>query len=880
MEQPQGHAIRFPTTSSPLSDHEFDHVEDHPDLSPVGSPELTESHFPPPLDQTLPSVLSDDLRRKIIKQVEYYFSDENLPNDKFLLKYVTRNAEGFVPIGVVASFRKMKKLTRDTSWIVDALKESAILVVSSNGKKVKRLHPLPLAEIKDPMVCTVLVENLPEDHSVENLRQMFGEAGNIMNITIRDPHDVRDPKKCTIAEKLISGKLHALVEYETVEAAEKAVSTLNNEQDWRYGLRVKLLKKMNKPGQKKKNWREPEHDKGSTVQATEPAANQENHDAAEHPDDSHDEEDVDHLSRDKNGAHLAKDKNGPKGRNRGRGRRQKYQGANGHGICHGAQYSSHGVEPSKPPPGPRMPDGTRGFTMGRGRPLATGRRVARPSRSIEPFGDFEAAVNSFPLWKKKKNSLAVADDRFSEWIVMQSHALCAANCTNLNHVGFLAPFSCFRFPTSRLPFDSAASYADHKLFESRTRSHGFRVRSRALRICAMDDDFGASFGDWGNSEYMFSSSEGDDSDGDVFLQPITDVDLPTSKERLLPSDDSITVTAHRLATLGSPRKRRKTVYGILNNVGLMVFSTFLLLLVDLCAWRIVRLPLAPFYLMRPFLISAVLVSCAGYICVPLFRMFNMRSMVRKRAPSQHSSKKGTPTMGGLYFVPIGLLVAEAVLKFSSIEVSGAAAVTMAFAAIGLLDDFLSIRYKNDGLSGWIRILLEAAIGAWFSYWLCTTDISTPYNMKTVVPLPGPLGLICLGKFYPVLTSFCFVSMANGVNLTDGLDGLAAGTAALAFIGMSIVVLPICSDLSIFGAAMAGACVGFLFQNQHKASIFMGDTGALALGGALAAMASCTGMFFPLFISSGIYVVEALSVIIQLTSVLLQHERPRRVVVVG
>ena len=126
---------------------------------------------------------------------------------------------------------------------------------------------------------------------------------------------------------------------------------------------------MNKPGQKKKNWREPEHDKGSTVQATEPAANEENHDASEHHGDSHDEEDVDHLSRDKNGAHLPKDKNVPKGRGRGRGRKQKYHGANGHG--HGTQYSSHSVEPSKPPPGPRMPDGTRGFTMGRGRPLAT-----------------------------------------------------------------------------------------------------------------------------------------------------------------------------------------------------------------------------------------------------------------------------------------------------------------------------------------------------------------------------------------------------------------------------------------------------------------------------------------------------------------------------
>ncbi|KAK0579301.1 hypothetical protein LWI29_024179 [Acer saccharum] len=82
--------------------------------------------------------------------------------------------------------------------------------------------------------------------------------------------------------------------------------------------------------------------------------------------------------------------------------------------------------------------------------------------------------------------------------------------------------------------------------------------------------------------------------------------------------------------------------------------------------------------------------------------------------------------------------------------------------------------------------------------------------------------------------------------------------------MSIAVLPICSDLSVFGASMAGACVGFLSHNRYKASVFMGDTGSLALGGALAAMAACTGMFFPLFVSSGIFVVEASSVIIQVS----------------
>ncbi|XP_073144286.1 phospho-N-acetylmuramoyl-pentapeptide-transferase homolog [Henckelia pumila] len=454
---------------------------------------------------------------------------------------------------------------------------------------------------------------------------------------------------------------------------------------------------------------------------------------------------------------------------------------------------------------------------------------------------------------------------------MQSFNSCATNCRNLSNLGFTANFlSCSWRLSSRVSYNPSFCRRfcpDAESFEPRVRKHRSAARHRVLRVCAMDEDsMGISSFDWGDNdrpvESLFLSSDSDNSDGEVILQPITDVDLPTSNERLLPADDAIAVTAHRLGMLSRARKKRKTVHGILNNVGLIAFVTFLLFVVDQWAWRVVRLPLESFYLMRPFVISAVIVSCIGYICVPLFRLLKLQSINRKESPKRHPSKKGTPTMGGLYFVPIGLIVAEVLLGFSSIEVSGAVVATVAFGAIGLLDDFLSLKNYHIRLSGLMRIFLEAAVGIWFSYWLCTTGISTPYNMKMVVPLPAPVGLVCLEKIYPSLTLFCFVSTANGINITNGLDGLAAGAAALAFIGMSIVVLPICADLAIFGASMAGACVGFLMHNRYKASIFMGDTGALALGGALAAMASCTGMFFPLFISSGVFVLEAVSVIAQ------------------
>lgn len=121
----------------------------------------------------------------------------------------------------------------------------------------------------------------------------------------------------------------------------------------------------------------------------------------------------------------------------------------------------------------------------------------------------------------------------------------------------------------------------------------------------------------------------------------------------------------------------------------------------------------------------------------------------------------------------------------------------------------------------------------------------------------------LGGCYILLTILTFIVMVNGKKLIDGLDGFSGGTSALAFVAMSVAVLPICSDVSVFGTSMAGACVGFLLHNRYKASVTMGNTGSSALGGALAAMACCSGMFLPLLIASGILVIEMIAVLIQI-----------------
>ena len=142
-------------------------------------------------------------------------------------------------------------------------------------------------------------------------------------------------------------------------------------------------------------------------------------------------------------------------------------------------------------------------------------------------------------------------------------------------------------------------------------------------------------------------------------------------------------------------------------MGLIIVLIVLLLYVDWCAWKIVRLPLSPFYLTRPFLISAILVSFAGYVCVPIFRGFKAINVIKRQGPIRHRLRKRTPTLGGLFSVPIGVVVALFFAGSLSIEVSGAAGVTIAFAAVGLLNDILSLtKSHRRGLPALAEVLLE------------------------------------------------------------------------------------------------------------------------------------------------------------------------------
>ncbi|KAB1221340.1 hypothetical protein CJ030_MR2G005419 [Morella rubra] len=273
---------------------------------------------------------------------------------------------------------------------------------------------------------------------------------------------------------------------------------------------------------------------------------------------------------------------------------------------------------------------------------------------------------------------------------------------------------------------------DPKLNASIFRRHGCHLPRRlvgcnafgedSIDLPSLDDVYESD----GTGGYVLSSSEGEESDAEIVLYPMADDDMP---KVVVSTDEAFARAAHRLAMLGRKRRKHRIKLGVLITSGLIIFLTVLLLFVDWCAWRIVRLPLEPFYLSRPFLISAILVSCAGYVCIPLLYRFKIHQIIRSEGHARNSLKKRTPTMGGLFFVPVGVTVARFNAGFSSIEVSGAAAATLAFAAIGLFDDMLSaIKKRNSGLPAWLKILLEVAVGTWFSFWLDSSSISSPYGM--------------------------------------------------------------------------------------------------------------------------------------------------------
>lgn len=257
----------------------------------------------------------------------------------------------------------------------------------------------------------------------------------------------------------------------------------------------------------------------------------------------------------------------------------------------------------------------------------------------------------------------------------------------------------------------------------------------------------------------------------------------------------------------------------------------------------------------------VITIVAGPLVIPMLKRLKFGQSIREEGPKSHYAKSGTPTMGGVLILA-ALTISACIFVGGSMEVQLALFVTLGHGLIGFLDDFIKVVLKrNLGLKAKQKLLGQIVMAVALTY------IAVNYiGRGTDLWIPVLGHTIDLGALYYVLIFFVLVGTTNAVNLTDGLDGLAAGTTAVAAIAYALVCMYFQqTELAVFCMAVAGAALGFLKFNAHPAKVFMGDTGSLALGGALAAVAVLTKTEVLLILIGGVFVLEALSVIIQVIS---------------
>ena len=262
-----------------------------------------------------------------------------------------------------------------------------------------------------------------------------------------------------------------------------------------------------------------------------------------------------------------------------------------------------------------------------------------------------------------------------------------------------------------------------------------------------------------------------------------------------------------------------------------------------------------------FVVSLVVGLALGPLVIKKLKEFHARQEEREEGPESHKYKAGTPTMGGILIL---FALTVSVLLFNGAEPSKLMALflTLGNGLIGFADDSIkAVKKRNLGLTAKQKLAGQAVISVIF----CIA-LKVFADMPTTVWIPFTDLTVDLGVAYYLFVFLIIVGATNAVNLTDGLDGLAAGSSAITAVAYVVISVALgYGGIAIFGAALAGACLGFLFYNQHPAKMFMGDTGSLALGGGMAAMAILTKTELLLVIAGGLYVLEALSVILQVIS---------------
>ena len=260
-------------------------------------------------------------------------------------------------------------------------------------------------------------------------------------------------------------------------------------------------------------------------------------------------------------------------------------------------------------------------------------------------------------------------------------------------------------------------------------------------------------------------------------------------------------------------------------------------------------------------LALVIALALGPVLIPILRRLKFGQSIREDGPQRHLAKAGTPTMGGVLIL-VALTVPSLIFAGKDPRVWLALFITLGHGLVGFLDDFIKVVLKrNLGLKARQKLLGQVIMAVALAFIATTyfgrgTDLWIPFLGVT----------LDFGPLYYVLIFLVLIGTTNAVNLTDGLDGLAAGTTIIAASAYAVIALSFGQQpLAVFCVSLAGAVLGFLRYNAHPAKVFMGDTGSLALGGALAAVAVLTKTELLLIIVGGVFVIETLSVIIQVLS---------------
>lgn len=257
-------------------------------------------------------------------------------------------------------------------------------------------------------------------------------------------------------------------------------------------------------------------------------------------------------------------------------------------------------------------------------------------------------------------------------------------------------------------------------------------------------------------------------------------------------------------------------------------------------------------------IGALAVLLGGRWGIAQLRGARFEQRIREEAPAQHRGKAGTPTMGGVLIVLAVVGASLAVIRPPSARVGIALVAMLGYAAVGALDDLLALRrQRNLGLRARERLAVQIPLAV-----LVAAYVVRHPDLGSGLVLPW-IGRVELGWLYLPFAVAYIVGFANAVNLADGLDGLAAGTVAIAAGSYAIIALRVGQPaMAGFAAAVAGACLGFIWFNAHPAAVFMGDVGSNALGAALAAVAIMTKTEVLLLVVGVVFVLEAASVLMQ------------------